>query len=140
MSPLSYLFSLQPYNYTFYDALKEAQIARPPKTNLTDTNSTATNSSTIGNTNTHSANIHVNGGNITNNGSLPDNYTLNDQDTLKIPEVRAHFLGVADTVFVWFRYLHFMIVPLIIFAIHKVSFRQEKIITQFKCTAIRVIM
>ena len=52
---------------------------------------------------------------------LEQNYTFHKKDRLKLPEVRTEFLGFMDTIFVWFRYIHFTIVPIIIFAIHKVN-------------------
>ena len=42
-------------------------------------------------------------------------------DMMNIPEVRTSFLGFIDTIFVWFRYIHFTIVPILIFLIHKVT-------------------
>ena len=42
-------------------------------------------------------------------------------DNLSLPEVRTKNLGFVDTVFVWFRYIHFTIVPIIIFLVHKVT-------------------
>ena len=42
-------------------------------------------------------------------------------DMMNIPEVRTSFLGFIDTIFVWFRYIHFTIVPILIFLIHKVG-------------------
>ena len=59
--------------------------------------------------------------NITVSDDNPQNYTFHKKDSYTIPEIRTDFLGFMDTVFVWFRYLHFTIVPMIIFAIHKVN-------------------
>ena len=37
----------------------------------------------------------------------------------QVPEVEEDTLGPMDTVFVWFRYVHAMLVPILIFILHK---------------------
>ena len=63
--------------------------------------------------------------NGTTNGTSNDSQDNNNNciitvDNLSLPEVRTKNLGFVDTVFVWFRYIHFTIVPIIIFLVHKV--------------------
>ena len=64
--------------------------------------------------------------NGTTNGTNNDSQDNNNNciitvDNLSLPEVRTKNLGFVDTVFVWFRYIHFTIVPIIIFLVHKVT-------------------
>ena len=87
--------------------------------------------SNLNKTITDSATNSTNLPNVANNGTF--NGTRNDtQDSenkctpkhandWSLPEVRTPNLGFVDTVFVWFRYIHFTIVPMIIFLIHKVN-------------------
>ena len=49
-----------------------------------------------------------------------DKECIENIDFLSLPEVRTKNIGFVDTLFVWFRYIHFTIVPIIIFLIHKV--------------------
>lgn len=63
--------------------------------------------------------------NETTNGTRDDSSRLDKEcieniDFLSLPEVRTKNIGFVDTLFVWFRYIHFTIVPIIIFLIHKV--------------------
>ena len=63
--------------------------------------------------------------NETTNGTRDDSPRLDKEcieniDFLSLPEVRTKNIGFVDTLFVWFRYIHFTIVPIIIFFIHKV--------------------
>jgi hypothetical protein len=37
----------------------------------------------------------------------------------KVPEVEEDALGAMDTVFVWFRFVHAVLVPIFIFVMHK---------------------
>ena len=69
--------------------------------------------------------------NETMNGTLSDTPDLDKDcieniDFLSLPEVRTKNIGFVDTLFVWFRYIHFTIVPIIIFLIHKVIDRNLK--------------
>ena len=64
--------------------------------------------------------------NSTMNSTLVNSTTVTQpivtyHDMMNIPEVRTSFLGFIDTIFVWFRYIHFTIVPILIFLIHKVT-------------------
>ena len=74
---------------------------------------------------THLPLILVNNGtfNATHNDTLEsgNNCTPKHTSDWSLPEVRTQNLGFVDTVFVWFRYIHFTIVPMIIFLIHKVN-------------------
>ena len=90
-------------------------------------NATGNNSSSVGNTSMSSLSRspskpeNMTTRNITVSDANPQNYTFHKKDSFTIPEIRTDFLGFMDTVFVWFRYIHFTIVPMIIFAIHKVN-------------------
>ena len=58
--------------------------------------------------------------NETTNGTRDDFPRLDKEcieniDFLSLPEVRTKNIGFVDTLFVWFRYIHFTIVPIIIF-------------------------
>ena len=93
------------------------------------TNISSNSNSTIVNSvlnSTFFSNITNNGTvNGTTNGTITDNQDMDKEcieniDFLSLPEVRTQNIGFVDTLFVWFRYIHFTIVPIIIFLIHKV--------------------
>ena len=99
-------------------------------------NATGNNSSSVGNTSMSSLTSsrspskpeNMTTRNITVSDDNPQNYTFHKKDSFTIPEIRTDFLGFMDTVFVWFRYIHFTIVPMIIFAIHKVNVEESFIL------------
>ena len=118
----------QGYDYKYYNHLKDVQdyakIIRPPSVNETHDNSSLADNSTTPLVPTSTSPTIIHNETISNSTFLEDiqhNYTFHKKDRLKIPEVRTDFLGFMDTIFVWFRYIHFTIVPILIFAVHKVN-------------------
>ena len=42
-----------------------------------------------------------------------------ERDSSLVPEIKEDFLGAMDTVFVWMRFIHSALVPIVIFILHK---------------------
>ena len=122
-STLTTSIFLQGYDYDYYDHLRDAKMISSSLVNLTTSNSTEADNSTsiIVTTLPPLTIVNATADNSTAKEMTLKNFTYVDQDKLKLPpEIRTNFLGIMDTIFVWLRYIHFTIVPIIIFVIHKV--------------------
>ena len=114
------------YTYDYYNDLRDANVVRSsPSVNMTQGNSSVFDNTTMAGLNTTVSppvvTDNVTLTNVTSSQNSAPNYTYHKKSEWEIPEVRTNFVGFIDTIFVWFRYIHFTIVPIIIFAIHKVS-------------------
>ena len=120
-----FLCQLQGYNYTYYNDVRDANIVSYSSVDLAPTNVSIAQNVTSIESNTTIPIIPVSD-NSTMNSTLVNSTTVTQpivtyHDMMNIPEVRTSFLGFIDTIFVWFRYIHFTIVPILIFLIHKVT-------------------